>query len=608
MKKFACLVALFLLAVTAQALEKSMAVAQIDNLEASLDKVASLAEALEFPVPPEALTAQLGGMIMSPGLQGVDIEKPITIYIGKPDEARMGQPAIVARFSVTGDGTEYLDAVGGMLPGREELKPGVYKFAIGPAEMENAPAFFAVIKETQALVGLDISDIKELSGDLTSEDTELLKNISGTVSVLLNVDLISEMLTEQIASQKKMMEAYKAQMEAEGVDTSVMFENDPSAMMDSYADIFQKLLAQLDSLVISVNVDDNVTLLTHFRGNAGSVLEKIIQEAQPPSSLFTGLVDPQSLISGYGTMTGFDHMLAPYADWMGSLYSSMGPPFDKMSDSYKKLILGMKGLYTGGYNFLLLPPKEDNPLQAMGIYEISDKAQAQAYMEESMKLQEEQFETLKEEGFSVKMAKLDPSTYQDVEIETYQMQFGLGEEMTEDIPAPIAAILTNLTYHTAFIDNYMVYGFGDREAAHRAIDYVKAGNTTASKPAGFEDIQTEAVAFWEINVARLVSAVSSILQQAGVPILSDVGAVQAGIRGLVVKEHDGVSSMIRLTQADIKGFMEMGQKLTPKFENLEDESLNPDQLTPFEDEAFEVDDVESNETEVPATEAVEQVP
>jgi len=591
-KKFILLLSFLVTSLNANALEKSIAVAQIPNLKDANERISQLAESLELPVPPQMLTGQLGMTIMSPELKGVDSEKPITIYIGKPDKSRPGPPTAVIRFTVTGDGSEYLDAVGTMVPEREELKPGVYRFPMGPPDMEDAPALFVAIKDSQALVGFKLSDIKELSGDLSDAEADLLKNLPGTVSITLNVDMLSAMLAEQIENQKKMMEAMKAELASSGEDVSELFKNDPTAMMDSYSSVAQQLMGQFETLILTLDVGDNVTLRTHVQGKADSTLAKIIEETQPPSATISGLTDPNSIMTFYGTIAGIDYLLEPYANWMSSIYESMGPPFADFNKSYQQLIMGMKGLYKGGYNMLVLPPKTGSPLQLIGLYEINDKAQAQKYMEDAIKMQESQFEQMQDAGISVKINKQPVGTYNDTEVESYQLEYILSGEMGEDLPPPVAAMMTNLTYQVAYVDDYMLYGFGDVENLHRAVDHVKSGNATASVPSGFDDVSGDIVGYWNIDMSKFLSAINGIMQDLGVNALAGLSDVQANVRGLMVKELGGYSSLVRLTQSDIKGFMAMGQKLTPKRNPGNTSPMSPDQMAPFEDEAFNMDDMD----------------
>jgi hypothetical protein len=602
-KKFILLLSFLVTSLNAHALEKSIAVAQIPNLKDANERISQLAESLELPLPPQMLTGQLGMTIMSPELKGVDVEKPITIYIGKPESSRPGPPSAVIRFTVTGDGSEYLDAVGSMVPEREELKPGVYKFPMGPPDMEGAPALFVAIKDSQALVGFKLSDIKELSGDLSDAEADLLKNLPGSVSITLNVDMLSAMLAEQIENQKKMMEAMKAELASGGEDVSDMFKNDPAAMMDSYATFAQQLLGQFETLILTLDVGDNVTLRTHVQGKADSTLAKIIEDTQPPSATISGIADPNSIMTFYGTIAGVDYLLEPYADWMSSMYESMGPPIADLNHSYRELIMGMKGLYKGGYNMLVLPPKTGSPLQLMGLYEINDKAQAQKYMEDSIKLQESQFEQMKDAGISVKINKQPVGTYNDTEVETYKLEYILSGEMGDDLPPPVAAMMTNLAYQIAYVDDYMLYGFGDVENIHRVIDHVKSGTAAAIAPSGFEDVSGEIVGYWNIDVSKFLAAMNDIMQDLGINALAGMNDVQANVRGLMVKELGGYSSLVRLTRSDIKGFMEMGQKLTPKRKPGNASPMSPDQMAPFDDETFNMDDMdqmpvdESGETE-----------
>lgn len=543
----------------------SLVILQLRNLEQAANQAAALAEELQLPVPPGMIQGQIGAMLMSPDLAGVDATQPVIVHIGKGQGP--GGPPMMARFSVTGDGADYLAALERMMPSREEISTGVHKFVMGDPDDASAPAFFVVIKQSQALAGQDLDAIKAMNGDLTPAERDAMNNMPGELSASVNVPALSAMLGEQIEQQRQMMEMYKAQMEAEGMDTSMFDKNDPTASLASVQNALAKAAAQLEVLVFNLDLAGDITLRTYVQGTPDSALDRVISDLTPAGPLVMGYQHPEAWFLANSTMSGFEHIIEPYANWVASMYKEMGPPLDAMAEPYREMMLAMRGLYTGGYNIAVLPITKEQPLNIQGIYEISDKAQAKAAMEKMMEIQAA-MNTSSEDGmpYRVNVTSTTAEPHNGVEIQTFLMSYQLTDpDATEAMPEALSSLFENITYHIGYLDNALVYAIGPIESLHGLIDYVQGGGATEPHRPGFADVSAEALGYWELDVTSLLRSIAALLppELAAAPASAAEG-VNASLRGLTIREWRGVSALTRLTKQDLAGFVQIGMSLAMK--------------------------------------------
>ena len=564
MKKRSVFIVQLMLTAVCMAGPNSIAILQIRDLTKAVDQVVRVSEKLQLPVPPGMIQGQVGMLVMAPDFSGIDTAQPITLYVEKFSLEQDDPPAIVTRFSIKDDGTEYLAAVERMAPAREEVAPGVTKFVAGDPADADAPSFYVVIKESQALAGQKLESIKALAGDMNEQEKGVLAALPGEISASINVVAVSELIADQVKQQKAMIEMYKAQMEAEGMDTSEMFKNDPTAGLDAMTDMMTAVFAQLDLLVLNVDMSGDITIRTHMQPTPNSTLAAILEETTPPSTVISGHREPNAIFSGFGTMKGMDRIIEPYAEWVASMYKQMGPPMDDFAEGYKQMMLGMKGIYSGGVSLMIKPPLPDAPFQMIGLYEIADKAKAKQSMLDMMKMQEEQGNSMTNAPFSISISSAAEEPYKEVEIITYTISYDFTDEASgEAVPESISKLFSGITYSVAFMDQYLAFSFGSLESLHQVIDYVLGGGAPVPHRPGFADIAEEAMGYWNLDVAGVIHSIAALLPPEMAGPLSAVQGIEASVRGLSVKELDGFSSMIRLTEADLQGFMQIGMSLAP---------------------------------------------
>jgi len=594
-KKRFVIFAHLMIAATCMAGPNTMAILQIRDLNKATEDVSGLAEKLQLPMPPGIIQGQIGMLVMSPAFTGIDASKPITIYVNKFTIEQDDPPDLVVRFSVTGDGSEYLTGVEVMAPGREEVAPGVSKFIMGDPADADAPVFYAIIKESQALVGQSLEAIKALSNDLTEAEKNVMTALPGEVSVSINVAAISELISTQMKQQKETIESYKKQMEAEGMDTSEMFKSDPTVGLDSMSTMMTSILEQLELLVLNVDLNNDVTIRTHAQATPNSTLAAILEETVAPSTAISGYKSPNALFYGFGTMGGMDRIIEPYAEWVASIYKEMGPPMDGFAESYKQMMIGMKGVYTGGFNLVVNPPQADAPLQLAGLYEIADKEKARQSMKDMMKIQEEQSSAMSNMPYAVTISSAAEEPYKGVEIETYTITYDFKDEMIDEaMPEPLTKLFSNMKYSLAYMDNYLGYSFGAIENIHQLIDYTLGGGAPVPHRPGFSDLSEEAISYWNLDVAGLINAIAAMLPPEIAGSFSAAQGIEASIRGLGIKELGGFSSLIRLTESDLQGFMQIGMSLAPK-SNGGMPPPSGEEMMMFEEET-DVDAIENVET------------
>ena len=213
---------------------------------------------------------------------------------------------------------------------------------------------------------------------------------------------------------------------------------------------------------------------------------------------------------------------------------------------------------------MIKPPLPDAPFQMIGLYEIADKAKAKQSMLDMMKMQEEQGNSMTNAPFSISISSAAEEPYKEVEIITYTISYDFTDEASgEAVPESISKLFSGITYSVAFMDQYLAFSFGSLESLHQVIDYVLGGGAPVPHRPGFADIAEEAMGYWNLDVAGVIHSIAALLPPEMAGPLSAVQGIEASVRGLSVKELDGFSSMIRLTEADLQGFMQIGMSLAP---------------------------------------------
>lgn len=541
---------------------KPLAAVRINNLENALTDAERLATALEAKIPVRMAMMPLGSMMMSPTMTGVDTTKPITIYAGMDDAMPGGMPMTAVRFHVNGDGTEYLESLDQQLPGRVKQSDAIFKYPLGGPGSEGGPAFYVVLKNGQVLAGNSLETMKALGNGVSVADIKTLDEMGGTLSISFNAATLRAILNEELAKQSKRMEDL-GQDAGDHPDYPGM-KVDPKAIMDSYQKMLDQFLGQLDGLVLNLTLSDAVTLRFFTRASPGSVFQQIIDDLQVPPAVVAGMDMPGAIMGGYGTMSGMDRVMDAYADWIATIYKAMGPPFSEQADQYRELTLAMQGVYTGGYNFFLLPAKSgDSPFQMGGIYEISDKAKAADSIRKMMALQSAQAATLKGESNAVPVEPI-VSDYRGMEVTTFQYDFGINPASADDMPPSLMGMLSGLDYHVAFKDNLMLYAAGAKENLDPVIDQLEQAGSAQSMAVGFEDLNTDLYGYMYLNAGGIFGMVSQLMQAAGNNGAPPVGDINASLRAASVKEFGGLSLLIRLTESDVKNFGALFKRLAPK--------------------------------------------
>lgn len=520
-------------ATAVQAAPVRIASFHIHHPQAAVADAVRLAEFLGSPVPPELLYGQLGNLVLVDAMNGIDPAQPFEVFVGERDN----EEVVVCRFGVLGDATNYLAAVARRLPVRQDAGEGIYRFAM-TEEADSDETYVVKVEGTTVVAGERLEDVEALAVPHSAAATQALGAMPGGVSLVLDPAPLRERLAREVEGMRRLVDS--AGPEA-------------AAMVDLYEDMSAMVFNNLSALALNLEFRNDITLRLHGQPVGGSKFEQLITAMAPPTGKIASYGDDRAIVTAYGTMAGFDDLIGPYADWISKLYRQMGPPMDQFADSYRDMILSMKGVYSGGYNMFLLPPAgPDALIQLAGIYEVADVAQAREAIDQMMKFQAGQFSAASEAPARMGATKLDVTAYDGVEIESHEVAYEIEPELAEEMSGPLAGLLEKMIYHVAFVGNHMMYAVGDIAQVHRMIDHVKsAGELPPRAPRGFADVTAAPVGSWELDLGRLASSVVELFGPLGLE------GVSAGLRGLTLKEAGGLTTMIRLTRDDLRSMQAM---------------------------------------------------
>lgn len=549
------LLMLLLGASSASALPERIASIHLREINSFASNIAAVAASFGSPIPPDMLMGQFGQLIKVSDFDGIDFSRPVTVITGADSDMPKAKYMAI-RFFVQGDGRDYLDRVSLQLPAHAEVRPGVHEFR---ADGSDEDAFVVILDGQQALVGENLDVIQALSDSIPTADEQIISALPGNLSIDLNLPAIQSAMQKQIEEQKKRMAEMREKLEAQGVDTTQMSARDPMAGAESSLKMMNRIFAELRTAVVNLDIkDDDVTARLHVQPQPGSMVAGLLDAMQPVSSKIADFRDSQAFLTFYGSMEGFDSVVGPYSEWVADLYRKMGPPMDAFADKYKKMVTSMAGIYRGGYNLLLLAPRDDAWLQGMGVYEIHDPEKARIQNETLLELEINEFSVSNGFPFAMRYVKEENGSYQGIDIYSYRMEVDVPSEMESQLPLPFSKIMNGMRYHVAYLDKAMPYAFGDITNLYRMIDYLQSEDRPAAPSDEFPDIASPRIGFWELDFGRLLAA----LGPAAGPLAA--ANMNAKMRGLYVKELGGLTAVLRIGQADLLEFKRLGDTMKPK--------------------------------------------
>ncbi len=561
MKKVLFMLSLLVATSMAMAEPVRTVVGVVHNPDALIDDVLRLGSTLDFPhITREMAIEQMADMLELDDLAAFDLSKPMSLFVGfDPDDT--SDEAFVARMGVSGDGTALLDALNERYGFKDDLGGGVvrfYRMSEDDDEDSDDDELFVRIEDGFIYLGDDARDLGILGKSLAAADQAGLDVMPGGVSFALNLSVLYKIVETQIEAQQAMMEQLRAQFAEEGLDPDEILGAADDGGVDASLKVFSQAISQIRAMVVNLDISRDIDIRVYVRPVPGSIVDKLVAASSKPSAKVTGLRNPSAFLTAYGTMAGWDEMIEPYADFMADLYRELGPPMDKMADTYRNVMMGMKGIYSGGYNLLLLPPTETSLLQGLGLYEIADEVSARKAMDELIALQVDELNAT--EGMPIKVNVIredDVAAYEGVAIESLRVSYELDDAMAGEMPEMLAAFLNNFRYYIAYVDNHLAYGLGDIANIHSVIDHVRASEVAPGDHPGFEDITSEIVGYWHLDIGLLAKSAVAIMGPVGIP------EIPVALRGLTMKEAGGLTSLLRLKVDEVAAIKELVEAFLP---------------------------------------------
>jgi hypothetical protein len=496
-------------------------------------------------------------MAFAPGFTGIDLTQPIHLHIAPPQSPF--PPVISMAFTVEDDGTIYLDNVGTMIPGGEDLGDGLHRFPMAPPETPGVPSLYIWLDGQRAVVTVTDNPDHARVPALPADTAARLAARPGPLSATIQTTALADLLRETLRAQTAQMAEIKAMMaESEDADPEVLASFDQmAAMMDLYQDLLPPALRQIALLDFNLDPASDLTLRADLAATPGTTLAAVLAAMNPSPDTVAGLAAPDALMSLYGTMAGLDHIIEPYADFLTRLLGSLGDEAASFSSDYRDMILAMKGLYTGPYSALLLPPSPSGVLQIAGIYAISDADQAREAFRRSMEFSAKSFYDADggTQPVTVTITNLPSSERDGLTIEHYRIAYTFAEDGTQPMPEALTAMMTNLTYHVAYLDDLMLFSVGDATHLDRVIDHVR--NPAPPQRTGFDDLPAgQDLGQWTLDLGAIVGQFAAALAPAS-DFTTAARDLSIRLRGLTLRDGATIASLTRLTRADLEGLVSL---------------------------------------------------
>ncbi len=545
------LIIFFLSMATGSHAQSVFGTCEIDSWNACSSNLAAFCQVVGLPFALTGMDKVAGTVLRAPHLAGVQVQRPIRLYLLLGSGTKSTTPSSVAALPLIDNGTAYLASL------RNTFQTITTNASISlfsnPDEPRTPAEHLAVLITNQvALVGETAEDVAALALALRTNGVPVFEKLSADLRIGLDMARLAPLLEQG----SKVMRHQMAQQPMPNQPG----QPEPAKLVGSELDAALAIARQIRQISLGVKVDGaNATLLIRVDPISGSILAAAMQETRPPSERYTRLLPANALfgVAG-GGLTAANVLIKPYANFIVQFYKGIPGMADK-GIAVRDLLLQSTALYTGDYALEIQSDNRANGVFFAEIIAVSDADQARKGIRNNIALAT-QAETNAPLGFCT--VALPDRAYAGAEIQSYsyRTQTHSMDPMEQRLmpAAMILSFLTNCTFEQTVVGKDLLVTVGRAGAMDQLIDRVKQGgdsqfyDTTRSL---FSDTAQQPT---EVSRLDLSAAISTLL-----PMLpGDFGNRMPqlppgrGLGTLTMRQDHSMLMMMRISTPEVRSLVQ----------------------------------------------------
>jgi len=464
------------LAGIAQADKSILAELEVYGLERMAKQVSDISATVGKDLPPEAVTGMLGQVLGNPTWEGIDTDGVFRIIVaGDQSVMEADNPPMVLILPIL-DGIDPVANALSTFANQEAGEDGMLSFSRNDdAPLSFPEKVFLTQGSGGAILGME-KDVVEAVRDLLPEDPPERKSL-GTAVLTMHLGKIMEIfkpvIEAQVDSVTEMMTSAQESSSADGP------QMDPGAILAAEADLFMVIVQQIEKASLGIALEEGIFRINSaFDPVENSGFAGTLAQAKPPQKAFQNIMPGNSIYAQAGYLPGMDKLIGSYMDFLRTMYTSMGPEMEKISDKIMASTEKLLGDYTGEYAFGIAPGEDGGLIPSIvQVLSVADSESFKAAMDELIEIQEDLWDP-DVVGYEYSIVKQESRTYKDADIQTIRADLDFDDEVEGQFPPGFAGFLKNLRYDIAVLDNTVLFTYGGSNVTERAIDKIQSGGGT----------------------------------------------------------------------------------------------------------------------------------
>jgi hypothetical protein len=442
-------------------------VVEMDSWGGFSSNLAAFCQSAELPFALINLNALAGPALRAPNLAGVDLRRPIRIYLLLKSKNGKPEPAAVIGLPVSDNGTAYLDTLRGAFATAAENN-GAHVFSGPRGMMLRARRAAVVVTNGVALVADAAADAAAAADALRANAVPAFGKMPADVRVGLDMAALLP-LVERAADE---MHDRMGKMPAPQPGMP-----DPGAVLDAEMEAAVSFCRQVGKLSLGFKADAAAATITaSLDARPGTTLEGVLQQQRPPSERYMGLLPPDALFGVVGGGLGGMNLLAkPYAALMEKMYRGI-PGMAGTAGAMRDLLMKTAGMNAGDYAVgLIRDARSARDVVFVEVVAIADPAKAGQVMREGLAMANDMYKGMPI-GLSVETLPARVHAGVPVTAFRYRVTEPTNAAPGMAFPMPTAAIngfLAKLSFEYAILDKDIVVAAGRAGAIDQVIDRMR---------------------------------------------------------------------------------------------------------------------------------------
>lgn len=536
-------------------------VVEIDSWSACSSNLAAFCQASGLPFALTGMNTLAGPMLKAPNLTGIDVRRPIRMYLLFTTQHNQPAPAAVVALPLSGDGATYLDSLRDAYETTSQ-NGAAHVFTEPKGQGSWGRRLAVVATNGMALVGEHAEDALAVAAALRTNGVPVVEDAAADIRASFDIQALLPFV-EHAADG---MRARFANLPPAGMPSG---GPNPAAILGAEMDAGLNVLRQIRRIALGFKADgDNGTLLACVDLKPGSTLAAAAHELRPPSERYTRLLPPGTLFGAVGGgLTGMNVLAKPYGDFMAKVYQAM-PGMPGMADTMRTLMARFMGLYTGDYAIGLLPDARTGGVLLAEIFAVSDGDKARAIHREALAMAHDAYQSM---GLAI--ASLPVRTHGDVEVNAFQYRLA---PPASNAPGPalampmalLAPFLTKLTMEYAVIDKDLVFVAGRAGAIDQVIDGVRKGGDPQfyhNARALFGEGATPPTEVTHLDLVAALAPILKLLPGVDAAQLAALPPAGEGLGTVTYRRGDAVLWALRVSTSEIRALTQTAPALKKAF-------------------------------------------